>query len=587
MSLDPGTELPGGSEEGTTEHLSLWASALEAVAKSWSFRVKAGRLGAHSLAGVMHLIARFEEAARLLDQPPGIRPSPGPPSPARVEDELHKSEERFQLLVDSITDYAIFLLDPDGFITSWNAGAERLKGYRAEEIIGRHFSVFYPADALAVDHPAYELKRAIREGSYQEEGWRLRKDGTLFWAEVTITALRDSAGRLRGFAKITRDLSERKRMAQEMEDEQRRFGLLVESVRNYAIFLLDPHGKVVSWNEGARRLKGYQSEEIIGQHFSRFYLPEDIAADKPAREIELAMREGVAREQGWRLRKDGTRFWADVTLTALVKDGQLKGFAKVTQDLTERRQQEQALLEANFQLEQKVRERTAELEALNAELEAFSYSISHDLRAPLRAIEGFSRVLQDDYASALGEEGRHYLERVRRGSQHMAQLIDDMLKLARVTRGELLRVPVDLAGIAREVAQEFQLRAPERAVTLSLAPSAPATGDPRLLRVALENLLGNAWKFTGKKADAHIEFGVQTVEGESRFYVRDNGAGFEMDYADKLFAPFQRLHDEEEFEGTGIGLATVQRVIRRHGGRIWAESEPGRGATFWFTLGAT
>jgi PAS domain S-box-containing protein len=498
---------------------------------------------------------------------------------------LRQSEERFRLLVDSITDYAIFLLDPDGNISSWNAGAERIKGYRAEEIIGRPFTVFYTPEALETGHPAHELKLAIRDGRYHEEGWRVRKDGTLFWADVTITALRDSTGQLRGFAKVTRDLSERLRMQQEMEEEQKRFQLLVESVRDYAIFLLDPRGIVVSWNEGARRLKGYEAGEIIGQHFSRFYLPEDLAAGKPAAKIEVATREGVARDKGWRLRKDGSRFWADVTLTALFRDGQLKGFAKVTRDLTEQRQQELALREANTQLEHRVQERTVELEAVNAELEAFSYSISHDLRGPLRAIEGFSRVLQDDYAQVLDDQGRHYLDRVRHGSQHMAALIDDLLRLSRITRAELLRVPVDLAAIAREVVEELQRRTPDRAVTLSLTPSAPATGDPRLLRVVLENLLGNAWKFTGKKTDPHIEFGAQHQEGERRFYVRDNGAGFEMAYADKLFTPFQRLHEEDEFEGTGIGLATVQRVIRRHGGRIWAESEPERGATFWFMLG--
>jgi PAS domain S-box-containing protein len=501
-----------------------------------------------------------------------------------LKDELHESEERFRLLVDSVSDYAIFLLDPDGKVSSWNTGAERIKGYRAEEIVGRPFTVFYPPEALRTDHPAWELRMAMRDGRYQEEGWRVRKDGSLFWAHVTITALRDSAGRLKGFSKVTRDLSERKRAEKTIEEEQARFRLLVESVKDYAIFMLDPQGRVTSWNAGARRLKGYEPEEIIGQHFSRFYGPEDRAANKPAHMLEWALREGVAHEEGWRIRKDGSRFWANVTITTLLKDGEVKGFAKVTQDLTARREQELALRDANMSLERRVQERTAELQALNDELESFSYSVSHDLRSPLRAMEGFSKVLLEDYARVLDDRGRHYLERVRSGSQRMAILIDDLLKLSRVTRGEFHQGPVDLAEIAREVLEELKRRAPERTVTLSIAPSAPASGDPRLLRVALENLLGNAWKFTGRKADARIEFGTQKRDGESLFFVRDNGAGFDMAYADKLFAPFQRFHDDDEFEGTGIGLATVQRIIRRHGGRIWAESEPGRGAAFWFTL---
>jgi PAS domain S-box-containing protein len=460
MSAEPGLSPATEPERGLAEHRSVWATALRAVASSWRFKVDAGRLSGHSLAGVLHLIARFEEAATLLERSSGMEHISEAPITPRVEEALHQSEERFRLLVDAVSDYAIFLLDPEGNVSSWNRGAERIKGYRAEEIIGRPFTTFYTPEALASGHPAYELRVATRDGRYQEEGWRVRKDGGLFWADVTITALRDSTGQLRGFAKVTRDLTERMRA-------------------------------------------------------------------------------------------------------------------------------EQTLREANVRLEQQVQERTAELAALNEELQSFSYSISHDLRAPLRAIEGFSRVLQEDYLHVLDERGRHYLERVRSGSQRMASLIDDLLKLSRVTRGELLRVPVDLAGIAREVLEELRRQSPDRAVPVTVAPSAPVTGDPRLLRVALENLLGNAWKFTGKKADAQIEFGVQKEEGERRFFVRDNGAGFEMAYADKLFTPFHRLHEEEEFEGTGIGLATVQRIIRRHGGRVWAEGEPERGATFWFTLGET
>ena len=235
----------------------------------------------------------------------------------------------------------------------------------------------------------------------------------------------------------------------------------------------------------------------------------------------------------------------------------------------------------NAELERRV----AELAAANAELEAFSYSVSHDLRGPLRAIDGFSQILLEHHRGQLDERGQHYLARVRAGSQRMSNLIDDLMSLARINRAELQYAPIDLAQIARESVDELRRQDPGRAVEVIIAERAPARGDARLLRAALDNLIGNAWKFTGRAAAARIELGSERSDDGSRFYVRDNGAGFDMAYKDKLFVPFQRLHAQSEFEGTGIGLATVQRIVARHGGRIWAESAVGQGATFWFTLG--
>ncbi|MCP3137076.1 sensor histidine kinase [Pyxidicoccus xibeiensis] len=254
--------------------------------------------------------------------------------------------------------------------------------------------------------------------------------------------------------------------------------------------------------------------------------------------------------------------------------------------MTDRMRQEQALREANASLERRVQELTAELQVVNEELEAFSYSVSHDLRAPLRAIEGFSRIVLEDYGPGLplDDQGREYLERISAGGKRMATLIEDLLKLSRVTRAGIRRLPVDLSEMAREVVDNLRRQEPDRAVTVSIAPAARTTGDPHLLRLVLENLLGNAWKFTGKKAAPRIELGVEEKDGERWFFVRDDGAGFDMAYADKLFAPFQRLHSDAEFQGTGIGLATVQRIIRRHGGSVRAEARAGHGATFWFTL---
>ena len=223
-------------------------------------------------------------------------------------------------------------------------------------------------------------------------------------------------------------------------------------------------------------------------------------------------------------------------------------------------------------------------DAANRELEAFSYSVSHDLRAPLRAIDGFSHALLEDYANLLDDQGQDYLQRVRSATQKMAQLIDDLLKLSRLTRGELNIVQVDLSALARGVATELQKLQPGRRVTFHIAPGLVDSGDPNMLKVVIENLLGNAWKFTGQKEEATIEFGAAEVEGRAAFFIRDNGAGFDMTYADKLFSTFQRLHQDKDFPGTGIGLSLVKRIVVRHGGSVWAEGEVGRGATFWFTL---
>ena len=238
----------------------------------------------------------------------------------------------------------------------------------------------------------------------------------------------------------------------------------------------------------------------------------------------------------------------------------------------------------NDELEQRVLDRTEQLELANKELEAFSYSVSHDLRAPLRAIDGFSRVLLDDHAAALNSAGRDSLDRVRRAAQRMGMLIDDLLKLARVTRLEPSRETVNLSALAHEVADGLRQATTERQVEFSLKPDMVASGDPRLLRILFENLLGNAWKFTARRERPQVEFGATTQRGITTYYIRDNGAGFDMAYANKLFAPFQRLHTAEEFPGTGIGLATVHRIVRKHGGRIWTESAPDQGATFYFTL---
>ncbi|CAN2039434.1 histidine kinase [Candidatus Magnetomoraceae bacterium gMMP-15] len=254
-------------------------------------------------------------------------------------------------------------------------------------------------------------------------------------------------------------------------------------------------------------------------------------------------------------------------------------------EMIERKKAQKKILKLNKELEERVIERTAQLEVANKELESFAYSVSHDLRAPLRSINGFSEVLMEDYSDSLDSNGQDYLQRVCDASRRMEQLIDDILKLSRLTRGEMESVQVELTYIARVIAEELQKNQPKRSVEFIIAPDLTSKGDGRLLRIALENLLGNAWKFTGKIDNATIEFGSTLSEDKEKiFFIRDNGAGFNMKYAEKLFGAFQRLHKADEFQGTGVGLATVQRIIHRHGGRIWAEGAIGKGATFYFTL---
>jgi PAS domain S-box-containing protein len=292
----------------------------------------------------------------------------------------HETGELHRLLIESVDDYAIFALDPDGFILSWNAGAQRFKGYTAKEIIGKHFSIFYPQERIDEGFPDYELREAARVGRFEDEGWRVRKDGTRFWANVVITALRDPSGKLVGYAKVTRDLTERRFAEEALRESEERFRLLVQGVRDYAIFMLDPEGRITTWNDGAQRIKGYSADEIIGKHFSIFYTQEDLDTRKPARELEIATRTGVYEEEGWRVRKDGSRFWASVVITALRRaDGSLAGFGKVTRDLTERRAAQERSLEAARRVAaeeasrltaEENRERTEKLQRVTASLSA-------------------------------------------------------------------------------------------------------------------------------------------------------------------------------------------------------------------------
>jgi PAS domain S-box-containing protein len=374
---------------------------------------------------------------------------------------------------------------------------------------------------------------------------------------------------------ILQEMSRRLKAEEALREGEERFRLLVSGVKDYAILMLDAEGRLASWNAGAERIKGYRADEILGKHFSVFYPPEDVEHGKPQFELKVAEEQGRVEDEGWRVRKDGSRFWANVVITALRDDkAGLRGFAKVTRDMTERRR-----------AEEEMETRNAQLEAANKELQAFSYSVSHDLRAPLRTIDGFSLAILEDYENKLDAEGKTYLQRIRAATVRMGQLIDGLLNLARISRAGMVRENVDLSPLAREIAAELLASQPQRQANIVIPPKLPVKGDRLLLRVVLENLLSNAWKFTSGRPITRIELGIEPNGREIIHFVRDNGAGFDMQHANKLFGAFQRLHRESEFPGTGVGLATTQRIIHRHGGRIWAEAALGEGATFYFVLG--
>jgi PAS domain S-box-containing protein len=349
---------------------------------------------------------------------------------------------------------------------------------------------------------------------------------------------------------------------------------LINKVRDYAIFMLSPEGYILNWNEGAKAIKGYEPEEIIGQHFSIFYPQDAKERNFPAYELEVAKQQGRFEDEGWRVRKDGTLFWANVVITTLFSpEGELIGFTKITRDLTERKRITDELEQAKNKAEM-----------MNAELEALAYSISHDLRAPLRSIDGFSKLIAEEKAHLLDDEGKDYIERVTRNAQLMNQLLTGLLTLSRISRAELFIANEDLSIQAESICAKLKTQDPKRKVEFQIQKNIFQKADLVLIRTVLENLLSNAWKFTAKTETSIIEFGTIKKDNKVVFFVRDNGVGFESEKADRLFGAFQRFHNSENFPGIGMGLAIAKRIIHRHKGEIWVESKPDDGTTVYFTL---
>src|SRR6266446_674737 len=493
------------------------------------------------------------------------------------EERLRRSQEQLAGVIGSAMD-AIITIDEEQRIVLFNAAAERMFLYPAEDAIGKPLDQFIP-----------ERFRAGHQGHIQSFGkthvtrrgmgalgalFGLRADGEEFPIEASISQIETDGQKF--FTVILRDITERKRSEEALKEQARILDLAPVLIR-------DLNGRIIFWNTGSEQMYGWKAEEALEKTTDSLLRTEYPRAVEEIKARVLA--HGHWEGELIHTRKDGQQIVvASNWVLHRDENGKPKAILEVNNDVTERKQAEHEIRRLNEELEQRVADRTAQLQAANKELEAFSYSVSHDLRAPLRHIDGFSQALLEDYTDKLDDVGKGYLREVRGASQEMAQLIDDVLQLARVTRSEMRREVVNLSDLARAIAAELKKREPKRKVILNLKEDLTTRGDRRLLRIVLNNLLGNAWKFTAKRTEGQITLGREQKNGESTYFIRDNGAGFDMAYVGKLFGAFQRLHTAGEFEGTGIGLATVQRIVYRHGGRVWAEGAVNDGATFYFTL---
>ncbi|MFN2440823.1 MAG: PAS domain S-box protein, partial [Chitinophagaceae bacterium] len=454
---------------------------------------------------------------------------------------------------------------------TWNIGAEKMKGYTEHEIVGSHFSIFFTDEDRENEKPEMELDIARKKGRYEEESWRMRKDGSRFWANIILTPIYSAEGVHTGFAKITRDLTEKRR-------NEELYLLLVNQVKEYAIFMMDTTGHILTWNEGAERIKGYMPHEIIGKHFSVFYPQEDKTADKPAKELTIAIRTGKYEEEGWRLRKNGSLFWASVTITPIYTDRHI-GFAKITRDLTQRRVMEQ------------LNRSNVILEASNKELERFASTASHDLKEPLRKISTFSDALLHNERHPIDEVQRDYVKKIHTSVRRMTAMVDDILNFASLSNKEHFE-SWSLNDIAAVTTEMLEHSIQEKKASIRYANLPKAVVIPSQMKRLFQNLISNSLKFSKEGVTPEININYEYIKKETvdedlwpaeqylQLRFKDNGIGFHQEHAARIFNLFDRLHTRHAFEGTGLGLAICKKIAENHGGTLKAYSKPGEGAEF-------
>jgi PAS domain S-box-containing protein len=494
-----------------------------------------------------------------------------------AQNALRESDRRFRLLVEGVVDYAIYMLDPSGMVTSWNAGAARLKGYTADEIVGQHFSKFYSKEDRAAGVPGRILETAAREGRYEAEGWRVRKDGSRFWASTVVDAIRNQAGDLEGFAKVTRDITERRAAQDALRESERQFRLLVAAVTDYALYMLDPNGIITSWNSGAERIKGYAAEEIIGHHFSRFYPESDRAAGMPARALYIAAEQGRFEAEGWRVRKDGTLFWANVVIDPIRdEEGKLAGFAKITRDITERRDAQIALQEAQAQ-----RAHAQKMDALGK----LTGGVAHDFNNLLMVVSGHIQSLKKKVAD--DPKAARAARAIELAAQRGGTLTRQLLTFSRRQTFQ----PAVLALGERIEAFRTMLASstgPTVRLVTTIGPQVwPVKVDESELELALVNLAINARdampgggaisvtaeNVTLSRADTPAE-----IEGDFvALRVHDTGTGIAPDLLPKVFDPF--FTTKQMGKGSGLGLSQVHGFAHQSGGTVAIDSALGRGTT--------
>jgi PAS domain S-box-containing protein len=507
---------------------------------------------------------------------------------------LSEAKDISSLLVEAVDDYAIFALDANGFILTWNLGGQKLKGYLPQEVIGTHFSRFYSQSDIDRKHPDFELAEARIHGKYEEEGWRVRKDGTLFWASVVITALKNPKGLVYGFAKVTRDLTQKKIAEDKLRESEERFRLMIEGVRDYAIIMLDTQGLVTIWNEGAKRIKGYLASEIIGQHFTKFYSEEDVASGKPMFELREALKVGYFEDTGWRVRKDGTNFWANVIITA-IRDhkGRHIGFSKVTRDLTERKNAEERLQRAYDSLELRVEQRTTELaiakdeaeEAVRARDEFLSIA-SHELKTPLTSMKLQAQVrkrniIRGNTDAFTFDKLTRMINDDEKQINRLSRLVDDMLDISRLTSGKFTfeLEETNLNTLVYDVLTRFapQLEAAGIPVTVIATSQVLGEWDRYRIEQVVSNLITNAMKYGAKKP---ISIEVSGDEDRALFVIKDNGIGIAKADQERIFQQYERAISASAVSGLGLGLYIVKKIIESHDGKISVKSAVGKGSSF-------